>query len=765
MKRFLILALAIALPLQIFAQNTSAPSGPYAIIEFVKGKQLTITTPDGMVMELKNNPSLSDGTEKLYAGTQIETKDGTQIELRLYPNKSIVKLSANTNFKVNALAGDKGQDKTSLAVLGGKIRMIAAKGTADAKYEIRSQSTVCGVRGTDFVFSSLPGDESLIVKEGLVEFDKLGTNGLALGKALQVGAGEGINAFKEFAKFTLSPDQLKETFSDMVFDKLKETEVPGQTVSKTEEKQSEEKKTEDKKVTETTSSGMDSGNLAGTDSTEDKTRVATSEESAQAGAQVDNAIVKWLKEAMGMEIGTISIGDKNYSKAVLQPTIILGKFKTALYLPIIYSSNMFDPNDWYKPLGNNEWSFGTEYWSTGDYLKASLDTLSDLALKIKSLELGDPLIDDFSIKVGNLNNFTIGHGLIMNNYANDSDFPSIRRIGLYLKSDMKSWGFELMGNDLSDIQITGGRLFIRPIEGFNLAFGVSSIIDWNPSSEMTEVAANANGKPIFIGAGLDLELPVVKSDLVSAVLFADAAGMIPYTQTALGTVAAGPQFGLIVDSASSSLKNLGASTGILGNILFVKYRLEYRYYTGMFKASFFDKGYDRNKSTIVTNYAAYMTDATVVAQKPSVMGVYGEAGFNLLNDKLVFTAGYQWPWVLGGTIEQQLAAGKNDFLHAQVSVKKGLIPVLDLSGSISYDRTNFVNTLINNSDATVTLFDENTVFKGELVTPVPNAPNIDIAVLFSTATLRNADGTVSLIPNTNRPEIVPVIGIETRVHF
>src|SRR5208337_1615572 len=100
----------------------------------------------------------------------------------------------------------------------------------------------------------------------------------------------------------------------------------------------------------------------------------------------------------------------------------------SLYLPIIYNGDMFNPSDWYHPMGNDEWNFGGlltgQLISTNPWVVAQ-DVLNDLLLKIRYLEWGQQR-DPFFFKVGNLDDITIGHGLIMRDFANDADFPSIR---------------------------------------------------------------------------------------------------------------------------------------------------------------------------------------------------------------------------------------------------------------------------------------------------------------------------------------------------
>jgi hypothetical protein len=233
-------------------------------------------------------------------------------------------------------------------------------------------------------------------------------------------------------------------------------------------------------------------------------------------------IMDSLREILGMEIGSVTIGGKTWSKAILQPQFALGKLKVGLYLPIIYEKDLFDPNDWYWPEGNNEWSFGSDQTETWPMIQ---DIANDLFLKIRYIEWGK-LRDPFFFKIGNLQNLTVGHGMIMRDYWNNTEFPTVRRIGVNLGMYGNVAGFEAVVNDIVDPAIFGGRVFLRPFGKFFPAIGLSLIADWDPAGE-AEADTTELGAPMLFNGGLDLDLPIVEFDPFSIILFADAAAMIP----------------------------------------------------------------------------------------------------------------------------------------------------------------------------------------------------------------------------------------------
>jgi len=741
MKRALfILCVALLLPAMLAAQAKPAAQGQRLILEFVDGPDFSVTTADKAV--LKINAGIFEG-DAIPVGAVIATGPGTSAELRIRPNGSILKLAKSTTFTVTAI-GATSKDSNAFALAAGKVRAVAAKGGA---YEIRSNTAVCGVRGTDFSFGVEEGAKALLmVAEGLVQFDKLDSAGSILG-SLPIAAGQAADAFAgAFEAFAFDAAQFAEQFADLAaFTRLKIEEVPPQALD------------------EEPPAQPASGEAVAPP--EEPTGEAQPEAAAaeKEPEKPESPIMKWLREALGMEIGSVTINETTYSKAIIQPNLVFGKVKLGLYLPIIYSSDLFDPSDWYWPAGNNEWDFGYQDFKGGEYLNGAADLARDLALKIKYFEYGRQLVDPFFIKVGNLNDLTLGHGLIMRNYANDTEFPSVRRVGFNVGFDGGGGGFEALTNDLAAPEIIGLRGFVRPVKDFKLAIGLSAAVDIDPAADLPDDVRATTGDPMFIGAGVDLDLPIVTSGLLSLRLFADGAVTVPWATEAAPGIDKGLRYELVW--ADNKVKNWGAAGGVLGNVLFIDYRLEYRYFTGLFRPAFFDSTYGRMRGQYAVEYAGYLNGSRTYSETPTVMGVYGEGGFKILKDKLGLTLGYMMPWSPDQSFDE---VSGNDEFHAKLYIKKGLVPIVDVAGSISYDRRGLAAAIADTSKK-FKLFDENTFFGGEVVVPVPKTPNLDLAVIFATAPATADDGSVIYADAADEaagiPEMRPSISIETRFHF
>ncbi len=726
MKRivFSLLVLFLLPALAVAQGKASVAAGQKLVLEFVDGPDLSLTAADKSVKKL--NVGIFEG-DNIPVGTTIVTGPGTSAELKLRPNGTIIKLAKSTSFTVAGLASN-AQEKNAFALVAGKIRAVAAKG---AQYQVSSQTAVCAVRGTDFSFAVEEGAKAvLMVAKGLVQFDKTDVSGASLG-SIPVAAGEAADAFAEaFASFKYTAEQFAEQFDDVNFQKLLESDVPD-------------------KAGESTA--------APTEVTPAQAVAALAPDKAA----VESGFAKWLRENLGFEIGSVTIDGNTYSKAIVQPNIALGKAKLGLYLPVIYSSNLFDPADWYHPAGNDEWSFGYSQFKSADYLGGAKDLAVDLALKIKYFEYGTQLKDPFFIKVGNLKDLTLGHGLIMRNYANDTDFPSVRRLGFNMGLDSGSGGFELVANDLTNpmTEIFGARIFTRPIPNSKFALGLSGVVDWDPASVNPSLLIPA-GALKLIGGGVDMDLPIIQSSLLGIRLFADGAATLPYTTEKVGSTDPGLQYKLVYDPATGNIKNWGAAGGLLGNVLFLDWRLEYRYFTGYFRPSFFDGTYDRMRGQYAATYLGYLNAPTSVGATPNIMGIYGEGGFKLLKEKLVFSFGYMYPWSQDAGAQDMLA---NDEFHARFAIKKGLIPIFDVAGAITYDRRGLAKSITGGN---FTFLDANTLFGGELVIPVPKTPNLDLAILFQTVPVRDSSGNIVYADSAKgTPQLQPSITIETRFHF
>ena len=737
MKRLLLLLIltTLCVPGLLFAQSAE----PSAVLAYYEDDtQIEVLDTAGEPVQVYFGMALQPGDT-------VRT-NSTIAELQLEPNGSIIKLSENTVFTIDELQrSETTSNKFSMAA--GKLRAIAASAGLGNRYQVSTPSAVCGVRGTDFGVIAIPGqEERAFVAQGVVEFVQKSTQ-----TAVTLTQGMTANALADtFEAVRLSQEQLQELLQNLQFQQLDPGEVPGHQVAAAEETDEPEEEGEQPEQSEEAEIPGAQVTAAGGE---------TAEASGEGGGG-DSALARALGEILGFEVGTVTMQGRTYSKAVIRPEFEIGKLRLGLYLPIVYNNDLFDYSQWYRPLGNNEWSFGSDYNWSSEPAEAAHDALIDLALKIHYLEWGEQR-DPFYLKLGNLHNMTLGHGTIMENFANDLDFPAVRRVGLNLGIDRKKGGFEMAINDVARPEIFGGRIYFRPIGRF--AMGLTSVIDIDPLDQADPDFQEA-GEPLadvdsmrFFTFGGDLELPIFENDVISIIPFADVAAMIPQRNGEM-------QWDVVYNSDGSNFddtfRNYGLTSGIFGNLLFVDYELEWRYYNGVFRPTFFNTTYERIRGTLVVETETYLDDLETGSLSAdydeSVMGIYGSAHtvlFNLVDLK----AGYMWPWRSLDDLEDK--SNFNDEFSLAVYLLPEAAKLTKVYGGIEYSRTNFVPAFV---DDDLSLFDAYTQLKGEIVYPI--APTMDIAAIISTAVSQDENGNIEYDADGD-PKIVPSVTIESRIHF
>ena len=368
----------------------------------------------------------------------------------------------------------------------------------------------------------------------------------------------------------------------------------------------------------------------------DKGATGASTEPAQGG----------LPFPLGWAISSESIDGKIWKKILLSPEFKFGDVTLALYLPVYFQNmdDILDGRTWYN---YKEWNFGT---GAGDF--DWLDIIHDLLLKIRYFGYESKTT---TIKFGSIPDITIGHGILVNGYANDLQFPKERKIGFEFGWDFGVWGFETMMGDVFQTKLMSGRVYVRPLFGQpiigNIGIGVSGLVDLDPL---------ANGQSKLYGYAADVDFPLFDFGAVSMTLYADI-GQLGYQN---GTV--NPWF-----------DGYGYNAGLMGKILIIDYKAEFRSYNGGFMGSYVDRFYDVNKSA---SYQILVSGST-----PNYNGFIIQAGTKL-PDMGGATLSYEQLFTTPDPMNLLTSTPRN-FMHIEAYIdqklfKKGY-------GKIMYDRKDF----------------------------------------------------------------------------
>ena len=687
----------------------------------------------------------------LSVGDQIIT-GATAAEIRLDPNGSIVRIDHNTRFTIEAIAGRDQATRTVFTLTYGRVRMVAAIPTEDGEaYTIRTPNAVAVVRGTDFVIEVVPGQqpdanasetvapsERLTVLEGEVAFESQIT-----GEELSVVGGQSADVFATpFLPVEVAPEQLAQLAQALAFESLDPSQVPGYRPDE---------------------------DLGSDDS--DASAVPTAPSDPQAGP--GPAPFERAADVLGLQVGAVAFDGETYAQIAFLPRVKIGRVTLALYLPITYPRGLLDVANWYRPGGNNEWSFGVDRGWSDDPQGAWADLGADVALKVHRLafaERGDP----FFLQVGNLTDFTLGQGLLMSDYANNIDAPTVRNVGLNVGFDANGIGFEAVVDNLARPGIVGGRLYSRPIPNTTpAAVGVSAIADLGPASRIATVDENGavltgnhfaqSANPIFLNVAADLEIPIVRRDQLGITTFAEVGGLIPVLRSGvdgrdsgLANIDSGVRLSALF-TENDNIQNYGVIAGARGKIDVVDYRLAFRQSNGVFVSNFYGSHYARLGERRAVSVVRYLLDENNSMFDTTTQGIDAQAGLTIFG-ALDLVAGYFWPWEISGN--GGLSASSNDEFRFQVVANDGLIP-LGFTAGLSYRRTHVVATIAKWGEYSgANLFDADTVFDAFVAYPATGF--IDIVARVSTVVLRDETGRIEY-DSDGDPRIGPTVSIQTRI--
>jgi hypothetical protein len=188
-KVFACLLLLVAMALG--AQDRSESFG---VIIYAEGRDVTIQR-DGTRVRYDAVYGEPLGVP-LFAGDVVETDNETFVEIQLLPSRGVVKVAENTVFTIEGLTET---GETALRVTYGRLRARVNALVGNQSFNVRGQTTVAGVRGTDFGFDQVfsAGDNDLVNRvycfEGEVEVVRAASqDDTEAAPAVRIGEGEMI---------------------------------------------------------------------------------------------------------------------------------------------------------------------------------------------------------------------------------------------------------------------------------------------------------------------------------------------------------------------------------------------------------------------------------------------------------------------------------------------------------------------------------------------------------------------------------------------
>ena len=352
-----------------------------------------------------------------------------------------------------------------------------------------------------------------------------------------------------------------------------------------------------------------------------------------------------LDFGMGLGFGVATFADGTWQSLSLTPDLAFGKFGIGLDVKLNYRFG--------DGAGSTDFEVRADDWvpdSFQDFLNIYLPKIA----YIRWDEKGAPLY----IKLGSIEDGSLGNGFIMGEYANNLFLPDDRHFGLAFDIDGALFkfpyvGFESFVGDLAELDVVGGRLFVRPLAWLgvpivkNLQVGASFAMDVKPY--LYDHPADTTPRSVGV-YGVDVRLPILSSKMVSLAAFGDI--------------------------ATIDWETYGGMVGVGGRLIgFLTYGVQLRALGDGFIPTYFDATYDIMRGAKYDLVQAGGTgDLTI--------GWFASLGTSFLEDKIVFNVAVDAPFQFGPD-----AADVTQWPHLRgVFVVAGVPALKGFSFDASYDK-------------------------------------------------------------------------------
>ncbi len=483
-KNFLFALLLLLLFPLVYVHAQDTMQVEKAYISFLAGNVDVDYTPDNEMEDFE----IAELDMRLPAGTIIRTGKNGLCEITL-PDGSTIKISPKTVFQIEEFSFDSEMEKKKgrFNLIFGRVRAKVSKlVTTDSEFQVKAGTALAGVRGTTFGVFFDGKTAQIVVFEGSINLN---------------------SATGAFETLTITEGQTGTVSSDGFAGPI--TEVPDEIVEEWEQ--------------ELQKFPVEAEEIAA-----EVTKVEKPKEVAKK--------VKKAKKGVGLfgenftmtgTLGSLAVDNVFYNRWVLIPEYRREKLGVGLYVPAIFAPDkgLFDFDAWEN---HDEWNF-TDFD----------DAIHDILIKIYYV---------LYFKLGNIDNFFLGHGFIVDNYSNMLYFPEELNTGFQFNVDAGWIGIETIVPRVSSLQTFAGRLYFRPM-GKRIPFAIGatgfydkpkpSRIGW-PIGPLGDQTQNSDQLPQILVFGLDAELPILNLKTFSLKLYADAA-KLGYRYPELHPALANPQ--------------------------------------------------------------------------------------------------------------------------------------------------------------------------------------------------------------------------------
>jgi len=390
------------------------------------------------------------------------------------------------------------------------------------------------------------------------------------------------------------------------------------------------------------------------------------QEESEEGSDSSDETANMADFGLGLGIGVQNFDDGTYQVLSFTPDLAFGKIGVGVDFTIHYR---------FTGGEGNEFEIREQDWiPEGDtnFLELYLPKIRYLRYAQK----GDPLY----VKLGSIEDATLGNGFIMSNYANTHYLPEQRIFGMSFDVDGRLFNFPLVGvesfvGNLTAFDVVGGRLYVRPLSMMDipilnaLQVGGTMVVDTNPFYFTPESSVSGlDGTETALVAGGDFRLPLIANPVVSLATFGD----------------------LVAEG-----KALGGMLGFGGELFsFLNYGAQLRFLGDDFIPSYFDATYDlyrTEKLTIITNDSSDpILDGHV--------GWFASLGTSLIEDLIMLNVSIDGPF---GEISNTPTLASYPHLRGTFTIQEGIMPGFSFDAFYDKRKIQSMEDLISPEDATI----------------------------------------------------------------
>ena len=369
---------------------------------------------------------------------------------------------------------------------------------------------------------------------------------------------------------------------------------------------------------------------------------------------------------------------KTWTRFAFQPDLGFGKIGVGIDLSLHF--NLYEtadtpftvyPGDWVRNYQNNG--------------KSLLDVYLPKILYVRYGLKGQ---DPFFVKLGSINDLSLGNGFIMSDYSNMRFMPQQRIFGLDLGVDGTLFefpyvGLEVLTGNLARLDVVGTRVYARPLIDTSIPILKNAIVGATVVADSSPYLYYVAGTPPATGQAADKAIAAYGADIVVPILDGKLFPLTAFTDFA-------------VDPNTS----LGWMLGFGGRLVQIfTYGAQLRVLQDGFVPAYFDANYDifrANRLQIQKGSGTYQ-------------GWYAALGTSLFSDKFVFNAALDGPFSGKGAVADPSKASQVDYPHLRGILRLDPLDKFPFYFDASYDKyligavKGFFDDLVDPTDAVLGL--------------------------------------------------------------